>query len=530
MARYVNRQASNLNNNISNKEEVAETVHSLNTIKTVKKGTSNRIYAIATDASSSATNESMPRKVEVVNEGRCPITILTGYETYSDETTGAGAKRYLQTLLMPNESFAPPVRSVISTEAASTQFDGTASNSGVYTKPAISSNLMYVDSGVNLGAKIEDTDTTITTEANGTNAFRVGDLIQIGNVNTEDDDQALEIMRVTEITSATVMQVDRTLHGSADTVDGDQQNHATHGAVSGANINFPYFNAFHDCSKYTSSKTDSNGKFKVSNMFGLGRSKTATDNVGIVAGSFALRFYKAGYQSLGLSGIKSSTETGLTAGSTYYLKVSCDGSTALEINVTIDSSNTQFGGTNGLISKLQTALDAQFYTAGHLFEKQVNVGIVDGDLRFTSGQRGSDSAIALSAGTSGADASVRFFAQANGRIPALANLNTAVPADVPDEYIYDPITYEKSRNEEDLAYDDGRGNILGAAVGKINYETGAFEIHGAPIDADFQYLVNHSSALSGKVSSDTTGRINSLQEILANTISQKEGKVRVKVS
>ena len=44
-----------------------------------------------------------------------------------------------------------------------------------------------------------------------------------------------------------------------------------------------------------------------------------------------------------------------------------------------------------------------------------------GDVIFES-QKLSTSAIALTAGTSGSGASVRFLAQANGRIPALASI------------------------------------------------------------------------------------------------------------
>ena len=127
----------------------------------VAKGTSNRIFAISADASSSATNEAMPSRIEVSNDGSCPINILTGYETYSDETTGAGATRYLHTMLLPGESFSPPVRSLISTEAASTQFDGTISNSGVYTVPATTTNFSYLDAGNYLA---------LTIEGNGTNS------------------------------------------------------------------------------------------------------------------------------------------------------------------------------------------------------------------------------------------------------------------------------------------------------------------------------------------------------------------------
>ena len=496
-------------------------------VKRIKKGTSNRIYAISLTASDTSSLEDLPRKVEVFNEGSCPVTILSGYETYSNETTGSSATRYLQTQLMPNESFSPPVRSVISTEGATTQFDGTEANSGVYTAPTITGNFAFVDSGVNLGDKIEDSDTQITTEADGTNAFRVGDLIQIGTTS-DTSTKLIEIMRVKSISSTTVMVVERNLFGSAALVDGDAQTHAGGGAVSGANINFPYFNAYHDFDKYSSVRTDGDGKFKCQNFFGLARSITATDNVGLVAGSIGIKFYEAGYQALGLSGITTNTETGLTAGATYYIKIAVDGGSAVEIDVTIDSSNTKFGGANGLIQKLQDAIDAKYTVSGGLFEKEVFVRLIDGDLRFTSGQRISTSAIALTAGTSGADDGVRLLAQANGRIPALASINTAVAGRLPDDNSYDPVTYEETPNQRGLIYDDGFGNLHGAGRGVVNYETGAIEIHSAPKNADLVYVVNHSSAFSGKLNEGVAGRKNTLIEILANTISPKTGKVKVR--
>ena len=93
--------------------------------------------------------------------------------------------------------------------------------------------------------------------------------------------------------------------------------------------------------------SDSDGKFKAMNVFGYGRTAQALVD-GIVPGSVAFKFYNSGYQELGLSGITSATKTGLTAGSTYYLKVSVDGSTAKEISFTADASNTNFGGVNGV--------------------------------------------------------------------------------------------------------------------------------------------------------------------------------------
>ena len=56
-----------------------------------------------------------------------------------------------------------------------------------------------------------------------------------------------------------------------------------------------------------------------------------------------------------------------------------------------------------VVTKMQEALDAKYYVAGgNLFEKKCIVSISkSGDLRITSGQHLSTSAIALTAGTSG---------------------------------------------------------------------------------------------------------------------------------
>ena len=144
------------------------------------------------------------------------------------------------------------------------------------------------------------------------------------------------------------------------------------------------------------------------NFFGYGRTATALS--GITPGSVAIQFYTKGYQGLGLSDVTSNTPTGLTASTTYYLTIAADGGSALEINFTTDATNGNFGGANGLISKIQDALDTAYYTAGNLFEKKVNVFIRGGDVIFESQSKLSTSAIALTAGTSGSGAS----ATANG--------------------------------------------------------------------------------------------------------------------
>ena len=197
------------------------------------------------------------------------------------------------------------------------------------------------------------------------------------------------------------------------------------------------------------------------------------------------------------------------------------------MDFTVDSSNTAFGGLHGIIQKLQENLDAEFATGGSgLLEKKVTVELVNGDLRFTSGQNLSTSSIVLGAGTSGAGVAVRFFAAANGRIPISANLSAAVPASLPNDVTYDKVTYAKTPTSRFL-YDDGFGKLKGNGSGTINYETGAIDFTSIP-NAEFVYSVSHTSAFAGKLNDITATRINTIKEILVNCPSQKQdGSVKV---
>ena len=229
-----------------------------------------------------------------------------------------------------------------------------------------------------------------------------------------------------------------------------------------------------------------------------------------------------------MSGVTASTESGLTASGTYYFKINCDAAGVIEITVVL-SSNTKFGGSDGVIRKIQDALDVQYYTAGYLFEKRVTVSIVNGDIRFTSGQRLSTSAIALSAGTSGADTTTEFFAQAIGRIPIFAKLGKAVAAKLPEDVVYDKNTNISSPNVGAMFHDDGFGNISGACNGTINYETGAINIAGCPPNAHFvvsatygsahsggsEYLVNRGNSITGILGRSMNPKINTLIELVA---------------
>ena len=295
-------------------------------------------------------------------------------------------------------------------------------------------------------------------------------------------------------------------------------------------VRLPFYNAYHDFDKYSVAQTDGQGRYKATNFAGYGRG--ATNLMGLTAGSIAIKFFTPGFQKLGLTGIGPSTSSGLTAGTTYYFKIAIDGSSAEEISFTVDSTNTDLGGLNGVLAKMQSAMNTKFITSSsNLFEKGADVQFINGDIVFTSRSHLSTSAIALTAGTSGAGASVRLFAQQNGRIPILASINDAIAAKLEDDFFYDHITYEQRPNTGIFAYDDGAGNISGACGGRINYETGRIELNGAPINAEFVYSCLHTSAFSGRLSESATSRANSIKSIFANTPSQKwNGAIRVKAT
>ena len=130
-----------------------------------------------------------------------------------------------------------------------------------------------------------------------------------------------------------------------------------------------------------------------------------------------------------------------------------------------------------------------------MFEKKVSVGIVDGDLRFTSGQHLSTSAIALTAGTSGTANVDELFDGSNRIARFPASPAGAVAAKLPP----DTIVNDKGvtiPNTSIFFYDDGHGNIRGTATGTINYQTGAIDFTGLP-NAEFAITANYDSAHGG---------------------------------
>ena len=354
----------------------------------------------------------------------------------------------------------------------------------------VNSGALYADSTVNLNAALEDSHTVVNVA--DLDFFRVGDLIQVGINDTTAT--RIEIMRVTAKaadTGAGEMTVDRALYGTSK-ADKDAQTDSTNGAVSGANVHFPFFNEYGDYDTSTKLTTDSSGRLKISNMMGYART---ADQIGDGISAITGKFYQSGYQELGLSGITPSTKTGLVASTAYKIDITVDGGTMFQdLTVTTDSSNGNFGGRNGLIQKIQDALDVQYYTAGNLFEKKVTVGIVGGDIRFTSGSHLATSAISL---TDTGDSLSLFDAAAVGRIPAVTDLQSPVAARLPDDTVFNNKSGNEAPNKGAFFYDDGHGNIKGSCTGTINYETGAMDLQGCPPNADLALSFDYNGGLSG---------------------------------
>ena len=444
----------------------------------------------------------------VYNTGDVPAEVQFVFQEWKNNSNvdddnsvdmGGGATnlRYVTMVLPAGDFFYLPHGRVIGYNA-----DASAANATTISNTAPDSN-MYVDSTADLDHATsatmgsDATHTTLNLENGHSKFFKVGDLIRIEN----------EICEVTAVGTGadlanSTCTIKRGLFGSTA---------ATH--ADDVAIRFPFFNMMADFDKFSVSQTDKNGIFHAKNFFGYGRTGDAISD-GIQAGSIGIKFYQAGYQEIGLSGITANTNSGLAASTAYAFDIAVDGGSDYTLSFTTDSSNLNFGGRNGIVSKVQDALNAGFYASGNLFEKKVTVAIVNGDIRFTSGQHLSGSAISISAPASG---TTPFGV---GRLPAVANVEAAVAAKLPDDTVFDRNTYDESPNKAAFMYDDGQGNLVGAGSGRINYETGEIRFTGLP-NAEFVLNLIHKSAHAGGVNADTTDGKNTIQSIGARSINPK---------
>ena len=408
----------------------------------------------------------------IKNTGLVGVEVVLKGEEWADASPDTNGSASNQSMLIPSGDFVyfPNLRQLNYETATTSAANGeTLDNQAPHGTMARDTGA-DVDTATDGSIASGTTTTTLYLEDGHSKYFKVGDLIRIDN----------EIMEVTAVGTGadlanSTLTIKRGMYGSTA---------ATH--ADDAPVSLTYFNAYADFDKYSSAQTDGSGRYKAMNLFGYGRKSDAVAD-GFVAGSFSGKFYSAGYQELGMSGITSATESGLTASTAYAFDIAVDGGSDYTLSFTT-SSNTKFG---DIIQKIQDALDAGYYASGNLLEKRVTVGIVNGDIRFTSGQHLSTSAISISAPASG---TTPFGV---GRIPAVADVEAAVAAQLPDDVVYDKKTNQSKPNVSAMFYDDGHGNISGACTGTINYETGAIDLNGCPPNANFVVSAAYGSAHSG---------------------------------
>ena len=457
------------------------------------------------------------RHITLRNTGKTMLEVQMQIDSWTnaspDTNISSPTQRLLTTLIPPGEEIFLPTLRLLDYSTSGSSADGQVLTDK--SPEDVNSGNLYQDVST-ITEPVEDSDTSITV-ADGT-LFYAGDLVQLGTNTTTATRQ--EIMRVTSI-ATNVLTVERALYGTS-AADKDSQTHGTRGAVDNATIHLPFFNITDNTDKYggfATVQTNSNGVLHIMNFFGYGRIASHV-GAGLVPGSISGKFYEAGYQDLGLSNITSSTNSGLAVSTEYGFDITCDGSGLLTsdyMKFTTDSSNVNFGGTNGIISKMQDALDTQYYTtSSQVFEEKVTVSIANGDISFTSGQRLSTSAILLAAPSAGETTPFGV-----GRFPAIGSVKAPVAARVPSDIIVDRISGVEKRNESVLFYDDGLGNIRGTANGYINYTTGELYLTNCPPNANFKFTVNYGSASAGGIRLTSAANRNSIHEIAVRSVNQK---------
>ena len=460
----------------------------------------------------SVANDTMtaPKAILVENTGSvgCELMISTAEWTTDDATDSADtlsdATHYLSMLLPSGECVYLPNNRLIGTATA---FGG---GMGIAVDNAVPNSNEYTDSGADLDHATANTmgsdatHTTLNLEDGHSKYFKVGDLIRIEN----------EICEVTAVGTGadlanSTCTIIRGLYGSTA---------ATH--ADDVAIRFPFFNMHHDFDdtsyngggngSATVVKTNASGLYRAMNFMGYGRTADTVCD-GLVAGSIAIKFYNQGFQEFGLAGITPSTKTGLAASTTYTFALTISGGSSDDVAFTTDSSDLTFG---SVISKIQSAINDKFTARTNLKNKKATIGIVGGDIRVTDSSRLSTGAIALAAPSSG---TTPF---AVGIIPAVGVLEKAVAAKLPDDTIYDSVTYASKKNTSAFLLDNGNGSLIGAGgSGSINYETGEVNLNAFP-NAEFVVSANTQAGHSGGVESSAT-TINGIVTLEARSCNQK---------
>ena len=277
--------------------------------------------------------------------------------------------------------------------------------------------------------------------------------------------------------------------------------------------------------------TDENGEYASSNFFGVGRNANQQP-AGITRGSVAFKTYSKGYAKLKFQEkITSSFDTKLSASTAYAFSVQVDG-IKTDVSFTVDSSNTKLGGVDGVISKINNAI--QDLVEAETIPIGLNVSILDGELCFTSKTSiGSyHGLVSNSSRVLGTASDIIIDAPSSGttifgarRFPSYA---TSIVSKIADDSVLD-VNGRTIPNKEEIIIDDGLGHLMlnGVEKGTIDYDTGAFTLYNLEPYQEFVAFANYSSALSGNL--ETNASYNSgIYKVSARSCNQKvNGKIKI---
>jgi hypothetical protein len=287
--------------------------------------------------------------------------------------------------------------------------------------------------------------------------------------------------------------------------------------------------------------TNANGDLNIANLHGVanynndsgggGSASTFAATDGIVPGTVRVQFYDPAFSEFnftknGIAPQTSTSSTLLAVNTAYNIGLNVNGGGAANVTFTTHTTDVTWGeptsGT-GVLYKIQAAMDAA--------ERECDVSLVDGNLRFTSRSRNSTSSAIAIAGSSGGGNDFKDHGiMSAGYIEA-----TAVAVSATDD--------------DTIMFDDGKGVLSRAngGSGTIDYGipgsgTGVVAplyITGAPANSSIKLSWLHGSSSAGDLStatpSDNSKATNSVLAVYARALSYaaehgaggRKGKLRL---
>ena len=286
-----------------------------------------------------------------------------------------------------------------------------------------------------------------------------------------------------------------------------------------------------------------NGVFQQGLKSGLARHGNGTEQGAYVPGSLAIQFPEPAFVKLGLYNINSRTNSGLTASTSYCFDLHIDGQ-IVKISFTTDASNLAYGGSNGIVSKIQRAIDdkvrsgdirtnclVEIENGDIVFKSQIGGGQFGGNFGNSptaspfDARTGMSSVDIVDAGTPGSD--TQFLGSGNVPDKTQWGSGNLYPSDtslhpVTGATIKESSTYLIDKGDTSLEREQG-----GTAT--INYNTQKLEVFNCPPFSDLKYAVQANSALGGGYVDSNSSWSNGIVAVYARSVNSKSDSL-VKVT